>query len=49
MISARYDGKCPGCGEQICEGDRIGRVDGDWVCENCVEDAGGEDESFDRS
>ena len=44
MIAAKYDGKCPGCGEPIEEGDRIGCVDGDWCCESCVEDAGGEDE-----
>lgn len=44
MIDARFSGKCPGCGEHIAEGDRIGLVDGDWVCETCVEDSGGEDE-----
>lgn len=43
MIEARYGGKCPGCGERIEEGDSIGVVDGEWVCESCVEDAGGED------
>lgn len=43
MIVAEFSQKCSGCGEEIGEGDRIGRVDGDWVCEACVEDAGGED------
>lgn len=44
MIKAQYGGKCPGCGEDICEGDPIGRVDGEWVCAGCVEEMGGEDE-----
>lgn len=44
MITAEHDSKCPGCGEPIAEGDQIGRVDGDWVCESCVDDAGGEDD-----
>jgi hypothetical protein len=39
MIPARYSGKCAGCGEAIAEGELIGRVDGDWVCETCVDDA----------
>lgn len=42
MIPARYPGKCPGCGERIEEGDLIGKVDGDWCCEGCL-DANGED------
>lgn len=40
MIEARYDGKCPGCGEQIKEGDDIGLVDREWCCEACVEEHG---------
>lgn len=44
MIDACYSEKCPGCGEWIHEGDPIGVVDGEWCCESCVEDAGGEDE-----
>ena len=43
MIRAQYSGKCPGCGEPIAEGDYIGKVDGDWRCEECV-DEHGEDE-----
>lgn len=43
MISAHYSTKCPGCGEQIEEGDPIGLVDGDWCCEECV-DENGEDQ-----
>jgi formylmethanofuran dehydrogenase subunit E len=43
MIEAKWDKKCPGCGESIYEGDKIGIVDGDWVCESCVDDSGGED------
>jgi formylmethanofuran dehydrogenase subunit E len=44
VIAARFTAKCPGCGERIHEDDQIGRVDGDWVCEACVDEAGGEDE-----
>jgi hypothetical protein len=40
MITARYEGRCPGCGEPIEEGDQIGMVDEEWCCERCVEDAG---------
>lgn len=44
MIVAEFDSKCPGCGEPIVgELDEIGRVDGEWVCGSCVQDAGGED------
>lgn len=43
MIPARFSKKCPGCGERIEEGDEIGKVDGDWCCEECV-DAHGEDD-----
>lgn len=44
MIRATFDSMCPGCGNVIEEGDEIGRLDGEWCCEVCVEDAGGEDE-----
>ena len=43
MIEARYDGECPSCPEAILEGSSIGRVHGQWVCEFCVEENGGED------
>lgn len=43
MISARFDGKCKCCEMEISEGDQIGRVDGEWCCESCVEEHG-EDE-----
>jgi hypothetical protein len=43
VIIARYSGKCPGCGERIEEGDPLGKVDGDWCCEVCV-NSHGEDE-----
>lgn len=46
VISAGYSGKCPGCGNPIEEGDAIGLVDGDWCCEDCV-DENGEALSFD--
>jgi formylmethanofuran dehydrogenase subunit E len=44
MIEAEFACKCPGCGEWIAEGDRIGVVDGDWVCATCVDEADGEDD-----
>lgn len=40
MISAQFSSKCPGCGGDIEEGERIGLVDGDWCCELCVEEYG---------
>lgn len=43
MIEARFAKTCD-CGEQILEGDDIGKVDGEWVCADCVDDNGGEDE-----
>lgn len=39
---ATYDSRCP-CGNYIEAGDEIGLVDGQWVCEHCVEENGGED------
>ncbi len=47
MIQARYGNRCPGCGEWIEQGDMIGKVDGAYSCEVCVESAGGDD--FDRA
>jgi hypothetical protein len=43
MIEAEFGCKCPGCGEPIEPGDQIGVVDGEWICAECVDDAGGED------
>lgn len=40
MFLARYDGRCPGCDEPIYEGDRVGWVDGEVCCEDCVGEAG---------
>jgi hypothetical protein len=42
MIDAGYRSTCA-CGHQIEEGDPIGQVDGEWVCEDCVASMG-EDE-----
>lgn len=46
MIIAAYNGKCS-CGKPIDEGDLIGLVDGEWVCEECAgengEDSGADD------
>lgn len=43
MIFAQWPKKCPGCGDEIDEGDLIGLVDSEWVCSECVDSAGGED------
>lgn len=43
VVKAQHAGRCGGCDEPIHEGDEIGVVDGEWVCEACVVDAGGED------
>lgn len=40
VIRARYPGKCADCGEPFEEGDVIGQVDGEWCCEDCVQDSG---------
>jgi hypothetical protein len=40
VITAGFDSRCPGCGEQIGEGDPIGLVDGDWCCGGCVDEHG---------
>ncbi len=29
---AKFDSRCPGCKHAISEGDRIGLVDGEWLC-----------------
>lgn len=42
MTTADYSQTCS-CGHRIEEGDLVGKVDGEWVCESCVEDNGGED------
>lgn len=44
MITAGFESRCLDCGREIVEGDEIGMVDGSWVCEDCVEAAGGEDD-----
>ena len=43
MATAAYNEMCPGCGDPIDEGDRIGLVDAEWCCEDCVRRNGGED------
>jgi hypothetical protein len=43
VISAGYEGRCS-CGKAIHEGDPIGKVDGEWCCQDCVDEMGGEDE-----
>jgi hypothetical protein len=42
MMQAGFNGTCA-CGAQIVEGDDIGKVDGEWVCVDCIESMG-EDE-----
>jgi hypothetical protein len=47
VIRARFENRCA-CGRTIREGDNIGLVDGEWVCEECVDGAdGGEDPGAD--
>lgn len=37
-IAARYEAKCPGCGEKIEPGDEISVTeDEEWYCGSCVE------------
>lgn len=40
MILARFDGRCKSCERDIAEGDEIGLVDGEWCCEECVQEYG---------
>lgn len=40
MTVAEFESKCPGCGDLIYEGEDIHRVDGEWVCDSCAENAG---------
>lgn len=44
MIEAGFDSVCA-CGHPIHEGTMIGLVDGEWCCEDCVNDMG-EDEQL---
>lgn len=40
-MKAKFDSVCPGCGDDILEGDEIMRdYSGQWVCERCWEDSG---------
>lgn len=36
VTEAKYASRCPGCDEEIDSGDRIARVDGNWVCWWCA-------------
>lgn len=44
MIGSASTFNCPTCCEEIREDDPIGKVEGEWVCQVCV-DTYGEDES----
>lgn len=35
-INASFDSWCPGCGEEIEEGDMITLIEGEWVCQTCL-------------
>ena len=37
-FTARYDGRCRHCSEQICEGDEVGYVDDELACTDCFYD-----------
>lgn len=36
-MNATRGGRCPGCDDRIREGDLIGVVDGEWLCEECFQ------------
>lgn len=44
MITAAFDSECLECGHEILRGEAMGFVFDEWVCEDCVEDHGGEDD-----
>lgn len=37
-FTARFDSECPGCGEEILEGDEAGYVDDEVVCGDCCDE-----------
>lgn len=39
-FSARFDSECNGCYSAIFEGDEVGWLDGEVVCETCVTEGG---------
>jgi hypothetical protein len=45
VIPAGFESACACCGEWIIEGEAIGKLDGEWCCQVCIDEAGGEDES----
>ena len=38
-FSARFDSECNGCYGAIFEGDEVGYLDGEVVCETCLTEA----------
>lgn len=40
MVTATYDSRCGLCDGMIEEGEPIGRVDGEWCCEDCIAESG---------
>lgn len=39
VVTAGFDGRCGHCQEPICEGDPIVLADGEWVHEDCGQEA----------
>lgn len=40
MIRASFHSECKCCERKIEPGERIGLVDGEWCCEECVDEHG---------
>lgn len=38
-IAARFDAKCPGCGDRIHVGEDVHLTDHGWVCTSCSREA----------
>jgi hypothetical protein len=40
-MTAQYKSQCPGCSYWITPGKTITLIEGEWVCNDCAEDADG--------
>lgn len=43
QTDAGYPSRCPECGISTREGDPVGLVEGDWLCNDCYDDGPGDD------
>lgn len=39
QTQAKFESDCIGCGNEIGQGDYIYLIDGEWVCEDCKQEA----------